>query len=253
MRPGVWVTGALIALLAVGGFVALGFWQLARFDERRALNSEIAAKTDTAPIELATLVASHGSDVDELAHRRVRVSGQYEIDHEIIVQARSLQGRSGHLVVTPLRTGAGLIAVNRGWVPIDSDGPPVPTAIPPSGTVTVVGTLHTSEHRGPTGSIDADGFYSRIGRLDLALLEPQWGRALLPVYLQLEEQAPPSGRYPVPLPPPETDPGPHLSYAIQWFVFAGIVAVGFPILVITTMRRRSSKRSGRPPDAGAGR
>jgi surfeit locus 1 family protein len=47
---------------------------------------------------------------------------------------------------------------------------------------------------------------------------------------------------PVVLPEPELDEGPHLSYAVQWFVFATIAAVGYP-LVLRRLSRRGPGRS----------
>jgi cytochrome oxidase assembly protein ShyY1 len=58
-------------------------------------------------------------------------------------------------------------------------------------------------------------------------------RDLFPLYLQ--QSAPePDGEYPILLDPPARDEGPHLSYAVQWFLFTGVVLVGYPIL----LRRR---------------
>ncbi len=49
-----------------------------------------------------------------------------------------------------------------------------------------------------------------------------------PVYpFALVATAPTSGeRYPIPTSPPPLDAGPHWSYAIQWFSFAGIFLIG---------------------------
>ena len=49
--------------------------------------------------------------------------------------------------------------------------------------------------------------------------------------IQLQRQRPPPGELPRPVPPPELSEGPHLSYAIQWFVFATIASLGGAILV----------------------
>jgi cytochrome oxidase assembly protein ShyY1 len=69
---------------------------------------------------------------------------------------------------------------------------------------------------------------------------------VLPVYLALETQDPAQqGDLPVPLDLPELGEGPHLSYAVQWFLFAAVVAIGFPVLVIRTASRRG------PPPPGA--
>jgi surfeit locus 1 family protein len=248
MKSGVWIAGVLIVIVTVIVFVNLGMWQLRRLDERRAFNTTIESRLAEAPVELGLLLALEGSDPAALEYRRVTAAGTYNTEDEILLQARTLNGVSGHNVVTPLEMPGTVVAVNRGWVPIDSQGPPVPDALPPAGDVTVAGILRVSEGRGPTGVIEDDGSYRKIGRLDLELLAPQWSSSLIPVYLQLDRQDPAQGEYPSPLPPPEIGEGAHLSYAIQWFVFAAVAAIGFPILVVNTARRRPAATSG-PPSA----
>lgn len=44
---------------------------------------------------------------------------------------------------------------------------------------------------------------------------------------------------PVPPGPPELDPGPHLSYAVQWFSFAAIALIGWLVLLVQRARRPS--------------
>jgi len=240
LRSGVWIAGALIVFVTVVLFVNLGLWQLQRLDERKAINAQIELLAEQPPMPLGALLAETGPDPEALEYQPVTVSGNYRVDDEVILQARSLNGRSGHNVVTPLEWSGGTLAVNRGWIPIDSTGPPVPTALPPSDKVTVSGLLFRSEDRGPTGIVGSDDAYRDIGRLDLVLLEPQWGPGLVPMYLQLDQQQPPPGEFPIPLPPVEITEGAHLSYAIQWFIFAAVAAIGFPVLVATTAKRRQS-------------
>ena len=246
LKSPVWIAGILIVAITVVTFVNLGMWQLRRLDERRTLNATIESRMAEDPVDLGLLLATVGRDPEALEYRRVTTTGTYRPDEEILLQARTLSGVSGHNVVTPLVMGSESLAVNRGWVPIDSEGPPVPNALPAAGTVTVDGILRVSESRGPTGVTEDDGSYRKIGRIDLDLLAPQWGPALLPVYLQLENQDPPQGQYPSPLPPPEIGEGAHLSYAIQWFVFAAVATIGFPILVVNTARRKEATPSEPP-------
>jgi cytochrome oxidase assembly protein ShyY1 len=57
--------------------------------------------------------------------------------------------------------------------------------------------------------------------------------------LQLAEQQPDlagDALTPVPLPP--LDDGPHLSYAIQWFIFSTIALVGYPLILRRHARGR---------------
>jgi hypothetical protein len=41
-----------------------------------------------------------------------------------------------------------------------------------------------------------------------------------------------------PVPPPPLSKGPHLSYAVQWFIFTVIALVGYPLI----LRRQASGR-----------
>ena len=246
LRSGVWIAGFLIVALTVVLFVSLGLWQMRRLDDRKELNSTIEARMAQGPIDLTLLVADAGVDPAETEYRRVIVEGTYDVEQEILLQARTLNSQSGHNVVTPLAWEGGTLAVNRGWVPIDSLGPPVPDASPPAAEVEVIGILRASEDRGPTGATGPDGTYAKIGRIDLVLLDQQWGPSLFPMYLQLQTQDPTAGEYPIPLPPPETTEGAHLSYAIQWFIFATIAVVGFAALISTTAKRRDPRTSARP-------
>ena len=36
--------------------------------------------------------------------------------------------------------------------------------------------------------------------------------------------------------PPEVSLGPHLGYAVQWFLFAAVVLTGYPLLLRRTIR-----------------
>ena len=53
----------------------------------------------------------------------------------------------------------------------------------------------------------------------------------MPWYLRLDRQVPTGGELPLPAPLPEPTDGPHLSYAIQWFAFATIAAIGYVVLL----------------------
>jgi surfeit locus 1 family protein len=244
LKSPLWIAGIVIALASAILFVNLGLWQLRRLDERRDMNATIAARIDDDPVRLQTALATFGTNPASLAYRRIVVEGEYATADEVMIVGKTLSGLSGHDVVTRLLFDGGTVAVNRGWVPIDSEGPPVVGAEPPAGTVELTGVLLEQQKQGSLGTPASDGAYRRLGRIDLDTLSGQW-KGLLPVYLLLETQTPAGDELPVPRPLPEFDEGPHLSYAIQWFVFAAIVAIGFPILVVQNATRRGSGQSER--------
>ena len=205
-RP-IWILGHVIALTAVVLFARLGLWQLDRLDEKRDRNREIAARSDGPAVDLGEV------DLDVARYQRVTATGTFDAAADTLLPFRSYEGSVGSHAVTPLVLDDGtVVLVNRGWVP------DLPTP-PPGGEVTVEGILMTSGDR--RTSVDVDD-------LD---------RDAFPLWL-LQTGPPPDGDYPIRLDPPARDEGPHRSYAIQWFLFAGVVAVGYPIL----LRRRSRER-----------
>lgn len=246
-RTPVWLLGHVVAVAAIVGFVALGLWQLDRLDQRRALNDRITERITSPVIPLEEALAGI-PDQNEVEYRRVEVTGTYSVENEIILQARSLNGISGHHVLTPIVIAGGrAVIIDRGWVPLEASGPPVVEARPPAGEVTVTGIARRTEVRDRFGPTDpATGELERVARVDLDRLQMQMPFPLAPVYVVLSEQTPAQGtELPLVLPAPEVGEGPHLSYAVQWFIFAGVVAVGYPALLARTAQSPKQIRSRR--------
>ncbi len=148
----IWILGHLVALAAIVGFVMLGAWQLRRHDERRTLDERITDRIASAALPVEQLIAEYGDDGDALDLRPAIATGTYLLDEEVILQARTLNGRSGNEVLTPLDLGDGTgLIVDRGWVPLDVSGPPVAGAEPPPAEVTVTGYLRPTQVRGRFG------------------------------------------------------------------------------------------------------
>ena len=73
-----------------------------------------------------------------------------------------------------------------------------------------------------------EGVLEVIARVDLDRLNPQFGNALFPIYLDLISESPDPGGLPTDLPPePAPTSRPHVLYAIQWWAFAAISSVGW--------------------------
>jgi surfeit locus 1 family protein len=228
LRPR-WILSHLLVVGLVALAVNLGFWQLRRLDERREYNALVRARQDQPVVDV--------DDVDPGAadYRRVTATGRYDADHEVIVRGRSSNGQPGVWVMTPLATGDGHgILVNRGFLP--SRG--VPEAVPAharaaAGPVTVTGMLRPSQTTGRLAvSGDGTGAPLSVARADVAWMDGRLSYDLHPSWLALEEQRPaPTSALPVPVDAPELGEGPHLSYAVQWFVFSAIGVVGYPLIL----------------------
>lgn len=224
----------MIAAVLVIGFVRLGIWQLDRLDERRTDNSLIEERGSVPPALLPELIALHGADPEGLIHRRAIVEGRYRQDLEFFSVGRTYGDRSGTLVATPFELADGtLMVVLRGLVPSDTEGPPAEGFEPPSGAVTLTGRLDDGEEPLRIGEPAPEGgIITSISRVDLDFIDTWMPGAVVPISLLLDSQDPEAiGPSPVRLPDEELTEGSHLGYAIQWFAFALIVAVGVGYLV----------------------
>lgn len=231
-RP-VWLVGHVVALLAVFVFVAAGSWQLDRHEQRRALDAELEQRLEAPAVPLETVLAR---SPDEIRYRLVTAEGVFDRSEEVILLLQTRRGVSGHHVLTPLVTAPGrAVIVDRGWVPFDLDEPGDDRFAPPGGQVTITGHVLTSQTRGR--SVPPDGELTQIGRVDLERLNAQMEFELAPVYLQLAEPLGDLDGLPSSVTLDALEPAPpHLSYAVQWFVFATVVVVGYAILMYRTSR-----------------
>ncbi len=253
LRPW-WIVSHLFVLALVVAFVNLGFWQLRRLDERRDRNAELVARLAEPTQDVATLVPDGGAapDGDQVDDRRVTATGTYRGDEAVLIRGRSLHDSPGSWVVVPLELPDGrVVAVNRGWIRNDGRFTEVPDQYTevPSGEVTVTGLTHPSQERGTLGATDPTGTeLTSLARVDLARLDEQVDGDLLPVWVQLTEAeaAAPDPSPELLDPPVVDDQGPHLSYAFQWFTFATIAVVGYPLIL-----RRVARERGKGPDDDA--
>ena len=239
-----WIAGHLLVLTVVVLFVNLGLWQLDRHRWRVGVNADIAAGLAQPPVPLAELGEG------DRAYRRVTVAGRYVPDADVLLSPRNERG-PGHHVLTPLRLEDASVAlvVDRGWVPYRFDVPPVPGAEVPDGVVELSGVLLPATEVDAKAFRDEEGRVLRVQAVDPAVVAPALGDGLIAdVFLLLREQRPAPGSLPVPGPLPERDAGPHLSYAVQWFLFAAVGVAGYPLLLRRTVRDAADP-SGENADA----
>ena len=238
-RPRIIVLGALILALATA-FVSLGLWQLRRLDERKRFNETLLSRTSEPVVPFEALP----SDLSVVPYRRITATGIFETDDEILIVGRSRNTLAGHELVTPLRLADGsVLLVDRGWVPLDVDDPPVDLAAPPAGELEVTGVLFPSQERGLFGPRHPPtGVLTRMHRIEISRIAEQLDGEVQPWYLLLESQDPPTqGTYPQSLDLPSLSEGPHRSYALQWFAFALIGLVTYAAVLIKESKRVASE------------
>lgn len=239
-----WVCLTLIALVLIPVMIKLGFWQYHRHEHRVAQNELIASSLAAKPAPM-TALSSPGHVVPRSDYwRTVTATGTYDTAHEVVVRMRtSNDGKVGFQVVTPLVLGDGrVVLVNRGWVRSGDDPgayPPVPAA--PPGEVTVTGRLKADETSGASGIKERKGLPERQVMLVNSAQQAEYlGRPVLGGYLELTDPLPADGS-PEPVAEPDHDSiGPHMAYAVQWWLFAAAVPLGWVILVRREKRDRAA-------------
>jgi len=217
-RPGLWPT--LITLVLLPVLAGLGVWQLDRATWKQGLVDAHEASTHLVPVDLGWLLESG----ELAAFRPVGVRGQYDLEHQVLLDNRLYQGHAGYHVLTPLRLadGESVVLVNRGWVPTGLDRTVLPGLPGPAGPVIVEGvTSLPPENPFRLGDVEESnaGWPKVVQQPDLAQLERLLGTRLLPVILLLDESNE-HGFVRDWQPVYGVTPDKHRAYAMQWFTLA---------------------------------
>ena len=247
------LTGRWLGILAMTtafavASILLGQWQ---FDRRAYAQEQIAlleSNYDAPAVSLAELVPSLDAEPNDVKWRSAELIGRYVTNDTRYVRNRIMQGTIGFEQLVPFQLESGeVFIVNRGWVPADAKyANPRITPEPSGEAVTVyvrlypdelvvsgrgapagqIATINTDSFVSPSSPSVYTGFYGRLVRE-----EPQGSTGAL-------------GSRPL------LDEGPHLSYALQWYVFALMAYFGYGWALVKEARgdvpaNNDSKRRSR--------
>jgi cytochrome oxidase assembly protein ShyY1 len=217
----------VLALALASGMALLGQWQLDRARENSREESVQAAASRPA-VALDELLRPRQTFTNAAADRPVTATGRWDGAHQLLVAERYLDGERGWWVLSPLvLDDGGAVAVVRGWVP-SPDDPAASVDRLPAGPVDVQGVLRPGEppvdrEPGAGTGLPPD----QLDGVDLTQLVQRWPQRLYTGYVVLTDQSPAPAGAPRLVPP--TAPSnqavawQNISYAIQWFVFAGFL------------------------------
>ena len=219
------------ALMSVAGLLRLSWWQLERagekVDAQRGLEAELSQTAP--PIEEIPVGHLHPAN-PELPNRHVTLNGEYENERSILVLAEFFDGQIGYGVVTPFRVAASgeLVLVERGWISgigVDADRLDLRPVTGPVGTSAQI-HVPAADARLPRSEIDFGIWPLRVRSLEIDVLSAVFGEELFPFSVRLTENQP--GVFVRHWPAVSADIagfGQNLSYALQWFAAALLVAL----------------------------
>jgi len=220
--PRRWPT--LVTLVMFGFLLSLGFWQLDRAEQKRAIIKHYRDDKGGAVIRLdADMKSASG-----LEYQRASSIGRYESDHQLLLDNRTHEGQAGYQVLTPfrLRNSEVAVLVNRGWLPLGSNRDQLPDVDVDEMQRTVVGRIKT-----PSAEVFMLGeeeprqrWPYRIQRIHLQALSEELRRTLLPFVLLLDNEEP-DGYLRDWQPLVGFGPERNVGYAVQWFGLAAALLI----------------------------
>lgn len=228
-------------LLVIAGMIVmarLGIWQLDRLQQRRTRNAEFLAQISVPPMLLTG--DERPADPAVLRDRPAEARGLYDFSQQLVLVQQSWQGRPGGHLITPILLGDGDVAVlvDRGWVPTADVEAGNLVQYDQLGRQVVEGAIQLSQTLSGGRETIVDGRQFEWYRIDIEAIQNQIPYELLPFYLLASPAEGPPEDLPYRL-KPEIDltDGPHLGYAIQWFIFTTILGLGYGRFVSTHTER----------------
>ncbi|MBP2303129.1 SURF1 family protein [Azospirillum picis] len=241
-RPSLGATLVTLAGLAVT--IGLGTWQVERLQWKTALVERIDRRMAAPPAPLPARI----DDPAAWEFRPVTLTGRF-LDKEMLLIARPHPGQAGYEVLTPLRRsdGAGIVLVNRGFVPMDRRDPATRAAGRTEGEVTLRGIVRLPHAAGlfqPGNGTPAPGaVWMRVDPPAMAAAQAL-GEVAPVVVEMLPGQGGGASGSPAGIEPRVELPNNHLQYALTWYGLAVTLAA----IYVLSQRRRADTGTDGPPD-----
>ena len=239
VREPKWIAAHLLTLLLLIAFMSAGVWQFQRHQARGDRNEIVVERSSATVLTATDLFAS----TESIEFRMVQLEGKWSPEDAVLIRNRSHQEMAGcHLAVPLAISDARAVLVVVGWLHQSSCD--ANQLEPPSETVSLTGRVRLSQERGAIGARDSSsGILASLARTDVARIDQQVPFSLAPVYVEVITSDP-SATSAIPLDPPPTHLGPHLAYAVQWFLFFAVGAVGYPLVLRRHARKGEAENLG---------
>lgn len=211
--------GFVIVCICVPTFMKLGLWQ---YDKAR-MKQEIQTAYAEAQQQDIPDLPKQIDDPTSWKHKKVRVTGRYETQYQILLDNQVEQSRGGFHVITPLKIEGrdDYILVNRGWIAGNAIHSEIPHISTPDIPVTLTGLVWLPSQKifsleQPKSS---SAWQLVWQHMDMQRYQNSVPITVLPIVLKLDPASEAGGfvrNWQLPAERIAT----HIGYAYQWFGFA---------------------------------
>ncbi len=224
------VTLALLYLM-----ISLGLWQFERADYKANLQSLIESKQDAPAIALSEIAENE----DDWLYQPVYQSGQFDDEHQMLLDNQVDNMVAGYSVFTPLKLSNEVgILVNRGWLALGASRSELPDISIKLLSQKINGLLANSPSKGLVLSSNAN-IYEKwpavLQYIDILEIEKQLNYKLMPMII-IMNKADQTVLKPLPI-KINMRSEKHTGYAFQWF---GLSLALFIIYIVVNTKRDSN-------------
>jgi len=213
----------IVAPILIAILIGLGSWQLDRAEQKQTLLTQLQARQHGKP-----LTGSDLKQTKDLAFKPIILAGQFDNQHQLLLDNKFHQHRPGFHVITPMKIAGSnkLILLHRGWVPRGRKREDLPKLRPYNTTQTIEGIIYQPTKKLLLLSAVSDGIkvWPRIiQRLDFPAIEKQLSHPVYPFLVILDPKQ--AQGFIQDWTPVIMQPSRHLGYAFQWFALAATLLI----------------------------
>lgn len=217
----------ILALLFCLFFSRLGFWQLARADEKKQLLVAQQQLAKQAPINWQS------GNALPTQYQPIRVRGHF-LPVTLLLDNQHYQHQVGYDVLSPLLVDKGkVILIDRGFVPANANREVMPEITTPSDETELLGSVYfPSAKNWSLGNIfdKKKSNLAVIELVDARIVGQFLHKSVYPFIIRLGPDA--ANGFVRDWPVIATSPSRHLGYAVQWFAMALLIVILYVILNI---------------------
>jgi surfeit locus 1 family protein len=235
-KPKLSMTLATIIVMTI--CIKLGFWQYNKAQTKLVLQEQMELGLEVAPVGLPDSIQSK----EVWRYKRVKFSGVYASQYQILLDNKVNEGVVGYHVLTPMKIEGAkqeYVLVNRGWVAGNLNRN-IPKVTTPEGKQTIQGDIFFPLTKfftleSPQTSEKWQGVWQHI---DMQRYTDAVPFGVVPYVVRLDAQST-GGGFSRNWPLPANRITVHLGYAYQWFGFALTLFVIYIVLNFKKLKKES--------------